>query len=153
MLETLTQLCIDYGYWGLVLSAFVAGSILPFSSEAVMVILIGMGLDPVWCVAAATFGNTLGGMTCYGIGMLGRAEWIARLGIDEGRIGRAKRFLAGRGAVMAFFAFLPTIGEAIALVLGLMRSNIWWTSAAMTAGKAARYTLVVLSYQGIVSLF
>ena len=36
-LDTATQLCIDWGYWGLFLSAFVAGSIVPFSSEAVMV--------------------------------------------------------------------------------------------------------------------
>ena len=33
-LDTATQLCIDWGYWGLFLSAFVAGSIVPFSSEA-----------------------------------------------------------------------------------------------------------------------
>ena len=39
-LDTATQLCIDWGYWGLFLSAFVAGSIVPFSSEAVMVVLV-----------------------------------------------------------------------------------------------------------------
>lgn len=45
-LDTATQLCIDWGYWGLFLSAFVAGSIVPFSSEAVMVVLVRLGLDP-----------------------------------------------------------------------------------------------------------
>ena len=39
-------------------------------SEAVMVILVGMGLDPAWCLVAASAGNTLGGMTCYWIGTL-----------------------------------------------------------------------------------
>ena len=29
------------------------------------------------------------------------------------------RFLGGRGALMGFFAFLPYIGEAVALLLGL----------------------------------
>lgn len=42
-LDTATQLCIDWGYWGLFLSAFVAGSIVPFSSEAVMVVLVRLG--------------------------------------------------------------------------------------------------------------
>ena len=42
-METVTQFFIDWGYWGLFVSALVAGSILPFSSEAVMVILVGMG--------------------------------------------------------------------------------------------------------------
>ena len=36
-LDTAPQLCIDRGNRGLFLSAFVAGSIVPFSSEAVMV--------------------------------------------------------------------------------------------------------------------
>ena len=53
-METITEFLIDWGYWGLFLSALIAGSVLPFSSEAVMVVLAGMGLDPVGCVVAAT---------------------------------------------------------------------------------------------------
>ena len=36
-METITEFLIDWGYWGLFLSALIAGSVLPFSSEAVMV--------------------------------------------------------------------------------------------------------------------
>lgn len=46
----------DWGYVGLFLSAFVAGSILPFSSEVVLVILVRMGLDPLLCLFAAASG-------------------------------------------------------------------------------------------------
>ena len=152
-METVTQFFIDWGYWGLFVSALVAGSILPFSSEAVMVILVGMGLDPAWCLVAASAGNTLGGMTCYWIGTLGRTEWITRLGISTRQLARARKFLSGRGALMAFFAFLPTIGEAIAIVLGLMRSNVWLTAAAMLAGKTARYIVVLATFRGALTLF
>ena len=62
-MESLSQILADWGYWGLFFSAFIAGSILPFSSEAVMIVLVHMGLDPVLCVAAASLGNTLGGMS------------------------------------------------------------------------------------------
>lgn len=110
-MESLSQILADWGYWGLFFSAFIAGSILPFSSEAVMIVLVHMGLDPVLCVAAASLGNTLGGMSCYWIGTLGKSEWITRLGVSEKQLARARRFLAGRGALMAFFAFLPTIGR------------------------------------------
>ena len=113
-MESLSQTLADWGYWGLFFSAFIAGSILPFSSEAVMIVLVHMGLDPVLCVAAASLGNTLGGMSCYWIGTLGKSEWVTRLGVSEKQLARARRFLSGRGALMAFFAFLPTIGEAIA---------------------------------------
>ena len=121
-LDTATQLCIDWGYWGLFFSAFIAGSILPFSSEAVMIVLVHMGLDPVLCVS-------------------------------EKQLARARRFLSGRGALMAFFAFLPTIGEAIAIVLGLMRSNVWLTGGSMLAGKTLRYIVVLATFEGAASLF
>ena len=39
----------------------------------------------------------------------------------------------------AFFSFPLTIGEAIAIVLGLMRSNVWLTGGSMLAGKTVRY--------------
>lgn len=154
MIETVTDFFIQWGYAGLFLSAFVAGSILPFSSEAVLVVLLRMGLDPAGLVAAATLGNTLGGMTCYWIGHLGRREWIARwLRIDERTQAKAARFLGGRGALMGFFAFLPYLGEAIALLLGLMRSNQLLTAGSMLAGKLVRYLAVLAAYQGIVRLF
>lgn len=151
-MESLVQLLIDWGYWGLFFAAILAGSLLPFCSEAVLVVLLRLGLDPVGCIAAATAGNTLGGMTCYWIGMLGRPEWIARLGVSEERLERAHRFLAGRGALMGFFAFLPGIGGAIAVVLGLMRSNPWLTAAAMCTGKALRYIAIAAGAEGIASL-
>ena len=152
-METITEFLIDWGYWGLFLSALIAGSVLPFSSEAVMVVLAGMGLDPVGCVVAAALGNTLGGMTCYWIGHLGKREWFGRyLGIGEKQLDRAGRFLAGKGAWSAFFAFLPYVGEAIAILLGLMRSNVWITTLAMFAGKALRYVAVLYAVQGAISL-
>ena len=42
-IASLTQFFTDWGYVGLFLSAFVAGSILPFSSEVVLVILVRVG--------------------------------------------------------------------------------------------------------------
>ena len=148
--QTLTQIFVDWGYWGMFLSALIAGSALPFASEAVLVLLIGLGLDPVWCIASATVGNTLGGMTCYWIGRLGKTEWIVRwLHVDEAKLARARQFLAGRGAVMGFFAFLPYIGTAVAIALGLMRSNQLITALSMFIGKALRYAVIALAVAGI----
>lgn len=153
-MESLIEFFVEWGYAGLFLSAFVAGSVVPFSSEAVMVVLTGMGLNPFGCLVAATAGNTLGGMTCYWIGMAGKREWITRyLGVSDEKLARAERFLAGRGAMMGFFAFLPYVGEAIAVVLGLMRSNMALTVLSMTIGKALRYAAVLGLFEGIAALF
>lgn len=146
MTETLIQFFLDWGYLGMFLSAFAAGSILPLGSEVVFVLLLGMNLDPAGCLIAATAGNTLGGMSCYWMGRLGKTEWIARLGVSKAKLEQAKRFLGGKGALMAFFAFLPAIGEAIAVALGLMRANLWFTTGAMCAGKFVRYLVIWLSF-------
>lgn len=152
-MESLIQFFVDWGYVGLFVSAFVAGSVVPFSSEAVMVVLIEMGLDPIGCLVAATAGNTLGGMTCYWIGRAGRREWITRyLRVSDEKLARAERFLAGCGAMMGFFAFLPYVGEAIAVVLGLMRSNTSLTAVSMFLGKLLRYAAILGLFEGIVAL-
>ena len=74
--DTLVQLLIDWGYVGLFISALLAGSIIPFSSELVMLALVKVGLNPAICVLAATLGNTMGGMTCYYMGHLDRKSVV-----------------------------------------------------------------------------
>ena len=71
-LDLLIQLLIDWGYVGLFISSFLAGSIVPFSSEVVMAATLGVGLNPTLIVIVVTLGNTAGGMTCYYMGRLGR---------------------------------------------------------------------------------
>ena len=62
-MDAFIQLLTDWGYVGMFLSAFLAGTILPFSSEAVLLACIGLGLDPVASTLATTAGNALGGLT------------------------------------------------------------------------------------------
>lgn len=142
-MDTLIQLLIDYGYIGMFVSAFLAGSVFPLSSELVLGALLAAGLSPVMLVFYGTIGNTLGSMLNYGIGRLGRMEWIERwLHVKEKELDRARRFMAGRGAWMGFFAFLPVIGECITIVLGLMRANVVITTVSVTIGKLLRYVLL-----------
>ena len=151
-LDALVRLLTDWGYVGLFLSALLAGSIIPFSSELVMAALVAMGLKPWACVLSASLGNTLGGLTCYWLGRLGRTDWIEKyLGVKQEKVERMQRFLQGRGALMAFFAFLPFVGEAIAVALGFMRSNLTLTTLSMFAGKLARYVVMLLALMGVLT--
>ena len=142
--DTLVQLLIDWGYVGLFISALLAGSIIPFSSEIVMVALVKVGLSPALCVLSATLGNTLGGMTCYYMGRLGKISWIEKyFKVKKEKVDKMVKFLQGKGALMAFFTFLPAIGEVIAIALGFMRSNTWLTIVSMFVGKLIRYILLL----------
>lgn len=142
--DSLIQLLIEWGYVGMFFSSVLAGSILPFSSEVVMAALIGLGLSPTLCVAIATVGNTFGGMTCYYMGRLGRMDWIEKyLHVKRARIERMQRFLQGKGALMAFFSFVPVVGGVMVIALGFMRSNLPLTALSMVVGKLLRYLVLV----------
>lgn len=150
-MDAFIQLLTDWGYVGMFLSAFLAGTILPFSSEAVLLACIGLGLDPMASTLATTAGNALGGLTCYWIGHLGKMEWIEKyFKVDQKQMDKATRFIHGRGSWMALFSFLPVIGDAILIVLGLMRANIWIVAVSMTTGKLLRYALLVAAALGII---
>ena len=83
-------------------------------------------------------------MTCYWMGHLGKMEWIEKyFHVKKEKLDRAERFVHGRGAWMAFFAFIPILGSAISIVLGMMRANIWIVMLSMTIGKILRYALLV----------
>ena len=138
--DSLVQLLIDWGYLGLFISALLAGSIVPFSSELVMIALIKVGLSPVMCVLFATLGNTIGGMTCYYMGRLGNVVWIEKyFKVKKEKVDKMQTFLQGKGALMGFFAF--------------MRSNVWLTTSSMFAGKLIRYAVMLLALQGVISMF
>ena len=153
MMDSLIQFLIDWGYLGMFISAFLAGTVLPFSSEAVLLACVGLGLDPVLSTLSTTAGNALGGFTCYWIGRLGKIEWIEKyLGVSSKQMKKAEKFIQGKGSWIAFLSFLPVIGDAILVVLGLMRANVWIVSVSMTAGKLARYAILVATTLKIISL-
>lgn len=144
----MTEILVHYGYFGMFLSALLAGSVLPFNSEVVIGALKVAGLEPWMLLITGTLGNVLGGLFNYWIGTFGRMDWIEKyLHIKEEKLEKAQRFMAGRGALMAFFAFLPIIGSAITVSLGLMRANLPVTTASMTAGKFLRYAVIVFGIQ------
>lgn len=135
----------DWGYLGLFISSFLAGSVLPFASEALLGFMTASSLYNTWiCLLCATIGNTLGGTTCYYIGRLGKTVWIEKiLRVPHDKLTKAQRFLQSKGALMGFFACLPFVGDAIIVALGLMRANAWGVNLSMLAGKFIRYYLIV----------
>lgn len=139
----LIDILIDFGYWGMLAAAFLAGSFFPFSSEAVMTALVTVGLDPVQLTIYATIGNVAGGLFNYGVGRMGRLDWIEKyLHVSKESLDKATKFMGGHGAWMGFFAFVPILGSAITICLGLMRANIIISVISITLGKFIRYAIL-----------
>lgn len=143
-MDTLIDLLIQYGYVGMFLASLLAGSVFPFSSEAVMAGLLAAGLNPWPLVVYGTIGNVIGSLFNYFIGTLGRLDWIEKyLHVKPDKLDRAQRLMARYGAWIGFFAFLPIIGSAIAIVLGMVRANIWVTLVSFILRKIFRYLLII----------
>lgn len=144
VLTDMIDALIQFGPFGMFLAAFLAGSFFPFSSEAVMLALLAMGLNPWELMLYGTAGNVLGSVFNYCVGRLGKEEWFERyLHVKPEHMEKARRFMRGRGALMGFFAFIPILGSAITILLGLMRANIVVTFVSITAGKLLRYILLI----------
>ena len=145
---------IGYGPWGMFLSAFLAGSILPFSSEVVMVALLAVGVNPWVLFVDASAGNTIGGVSCYCVGRIASPEWLQRtFRIKDKHMLRARALVSRWGAWMGLLCWVPVIGDAILITLGIMRSRPLATNLTMLLGRTLRYAFVLFSALGVARLF
>ena len=153
-MDSLVDFLSGYGYLGMGVGAFIAGSVLPMASEVLLVIFMGMGLSPLLLLIWATAGNTLGGFSCYYMARLAKREWVEKFfHVSPRQMARADRVVQKVGVWAAFLSFVPLLGTAILLLLGFMRVSPLKISATMIAGKLLRYLIVILSYTGVVELF
>ena len=152
-MDWLVEYLSELGYLGMGIGAFIAGSVLPMASEVLLLLFLGMGLNPVLLLLSATLGNTLGGFSCYYMACLAKREWVEKFfNVSPRRMARAERIVQRVGVWAAFLSFVPLLGTAILLLLGFMRVSPLKFAATMTLGKLVRYLIVVLSYTGVVEL-
>ncbi len=139
----------ELGLAGLFLSSFLAATILPFSSEAV---LAAMALGPWSTVAlwtAASAGNWLGGMSSYGLGRMGDPQRIANwLRTDPDKSERLRSWVDRHGFWAALLTWLPVVGDPLAIALGLGRARPMTVAVLMFMGKALRYAVVLALMRG-----
>lgn len=132
------------GYWGLFIISFLSATIIPFSSDVVVMGMVALKYHPWLVFIIAAIGNTLGGMTNYYIGKAGKTKWIEKyLKIPEKKIKKAEFYINKYGIFTALFTWLPGFGDALALVLGLFRVNVYLVSIFMFIGKASRYIVII----------
>lgn len=145
-MDSFVEFLAQYGYTGMFVAAFIAGSVFPFSSEAVMVLLQMSGADPMPLFFSATVGNVGGSMFNYCVGRAGRESWRERL-MPKDPVKRAMNevLLQKYGAWAGVLCFVPILGSAIAVMLGYMRLNPWTSLLAISIGKAARYAILIFA--------
>ena len=119
--------------WGLFAASFLSATLLPGGSEVVFFGILRINPELLWpALAAATIGNTLGGMTSY---LIGRSLPLHRKLKGLERVRR-------HGSAILLLSWVPIVGDPLCVAAGLLRLNIWLSVSFIAAGKFARYCAV-----------
>ena len=147
----MAEILIGLGFFGLFVACFVSATVIPLSSDVVLVALLILGLDYHICLVVASLGGWFGGMVNYYLGKLGKIEWIEKhSNIRKEKVDRMQTWLQGKGAYLAFLSWVPIVGNLIVVALGYMRSNVWTVSICLLIGVVLRYIAVTaLTLAGI----
>lgn len=120
---------------GLFAVSFVAATVVPLGSELWLVALLRSRPDLLApALVVANLGNTLGGLTSYALGRLGKAALRPQ---DEAS--RPATWLRERGAPALALAWLPVVGDLLCVLAGWMRVPLLAAALWMALGKLARY--------------
>jgi len=130
--------------WSLFFSALLSATLLPGSSEILLVYKLSQGNDPLRLLISATTGNLIGSLITYYMGIGGNQLLHKRwLGINERRLKKAKEWFNKWGVYSLFLAWLPIVGDALCLFAGLMKVSIKQFILFVGIGKLARYSFII----------
>ena len=126
-------------------SAFLAATILPFSSEVVLFALLREGLEPESLVATATLGNTLGAVVNWYLGRyllhFQDRRWFP---FKRSNLGRAQDWFQKYGVWSLLMAWLPVGGDALTFIAGMMRVRFPLFLVLTAIGKSTRYAILLV---------
>ena len=149
-MDAFIAILINYGGPGMFVAAFLAGSFFPFSSEVVMLGLLAAGTDPSDLLLWGTAGNTLGSLFNYGVGSLGREEWITRwTKVSPEKLEKGKRWVRDYGAWAGLLAWIPLLGSVITVALGFLRVKMAYAMITVAIGKYVRYWILIKAYMAV----
>ena len=136
-------------YGLLLLSAFLSATLLPGSSEAVLLGLLATGHgSPFMLIAVASVGNIAGAALNWALGramlQLRDRPWFP---LKDATSGRAQQWFARYGIWALLLSWVPLIGDGLTLVAGVMRVRIVPFLILVSIAKVGRYAAVVWGWQ------
>jgi membrane protein YqaA with SNARE-associated domain len=138
-------------YSSLALAAFVAATVFPLQSEAVLVGLMLAGDQPVWAlVAVASVANTAGSVVNWALGRLIHRyrdrRWFPA---SPEALARAEGWYRRWGHWSLMLSWAPIIGDPLTVVAGVLREPLWRFLLLVTLAKTGRYVTLALITLGL----
>ena len=131
----------EFGLWSLFFSAFLSSTLLPGSSEALLITFLSQGFNEFSLLMVATVGNTLGGLTSWLLGY-----WLIKKyphSIPEKISPQSIERIRHWGWPVLLLSWLPVIGDPLCLAAGWLKLNFYLSMLAIAAGKLLRYSVIV----------
>ena len=134
-------------YIGLFATAFVAATLLPAQSEALLATMtLGGRYSAAALFAAATAGNVLGSLLNWWLGRyclhFRDRRWFP---FKAETIDKSQRWYARWGQWSLLLAWAPIVGDPLTFAAGLMRTPLKTFLPLVIVAKAGRYLLVILA--------
>ena len=138
-------------YLGLFLSAFLAATIVPFSSEALLGGMGATGTFDIWgLLTAASIGNILGAVVNW---WLGRSclHWQNRrwFPLKGPGLDRARQWFNRYGVWSLLFAWVPIIGDPLTFTAGVLRVPFILFLVLVSVSKTGRYLVLLGIVKGL----
>ena len=129
-------------YLTLFITAFISATLFPLGSEALLIYDITQGHNIYLLLFFATFGNSLGSVINYFLGLKGEEYLINKKLLNEKYISKTKTYFDKYGFWSILFSWLPIIGDSITFVAGILKYDFRKFLILVIIAKFSRYLFV-----------
>ncbi|MCC5826880.1 YqaA family protein [Alkalimonas sp.] len=131
-------------YLTLFVSAFTAATLLPGSSEVLLLALQQQGYLPVWLWLFATTGNTLGSCVNWYLGKeVNRFQHKRWFPFTPAQMTAASLRFQRYGSWSLLLSWLPVVGDPLTLIAGVLRVRFSLFLLLVALGKGLRYAVLL----------
>ena len=129
-------------YLTLFITAFISATLFPLGSEALLIYDIKEGYNIYILLFFATFGNSLGSVINYFLGLKGEEYLINKKLLNEKYILKTKTYFDKYGFWSILFSWLPIIGDPITFVAGILKYDFRKFLILVIIAKFSRYLFI-----------
>lgn len=129
-------------YLTLFFVSLISATLFPMGSEAILIYDIKEGYNIYLLLFFATFGNSLGSIINYYLGLKGEEYLAQKRVINEKYIRISKKYFNKYGFITILFSWLPIIGDSITFVAGILKYDFKKFVVLVIISKLSRYLFI-----------
>jgi len=126
--------------------SLISATLIPMGSEALLIYNLSTNLNIYLLLLFATFGNSLGAIINYFLGLKGEEYLINKNILKEKSILKGKKYFDKYGAYCILLSWVPIIGDPITFVAGILKYDLKKFILLIFIAKGGRYLFIVFSY-------